>query len=192
MGIPEKLQRVSQTFFCMHIGRKQELAAHKLLFVKKKNLSFILTANFLLSLSAPPVAEHQSPIQQDISVSLVVRNTHRWGSTSVSKVSGAISKMTMVSGGSLICPQLEKYVLCTFRKKSSRDPRPVHEVVLARLSTQSFSLWYILQENIKQDNMWVFVFQLAVIVNFFPHIEKAWFLYFSGTLRPYKLIFFLN
>lgn len=86
-----------------------------------------------------------------MSVSLVVRKTQRWGSRSVNKVRGPISKMRMVSWGSLTCWQAEKYFLCTFRKKSStRNPSPLHQDSMARLSTQSFSLWYLLQKNIKQ------------------------------------------
>lgn len=113
--------------------------------------------NSFLQSSGPPatlVAECQSPRDPGISVSLVVRNTQRWGSRSVKKVKGPISKTRMLSGGSWACPQPEKYMLCTFRKKSStRNPWPLHQDSMAKLSTQSFSLWYLLQKNIRQDIM---------------------------------------
>lgn len=111
------------------------------------------TNNFLQPSKAPaaPVTESQSPREPGISVPLVVRNTQRWGSTSIKTVMGPISKTRMVSGGSLTCPQLEKYMLCTFRKKlSTRNPWPLHQDSMARLSTQSFSLSYLLQKNIRQ------------------------------------------
>lgn len=93
---------------------------------------------------------------ESFSVLLVVRTTHRGGSSSVNTVVNPVSNMRMVRGGSLICPQSEKYMLCTFRKKSStRNPWPLHQDFLARLSTQSFSSLYKLQKNIREMAIWM-------------------------------------
>lgn len=151
-----------------------------------------LKNSFLQSSEPPatPVAERQRSRDPGISVSLVVRNTHRWGSRSVKKVMGPISKTRMLSGGSLTCPQPEKYMLCTFRKKSStRNPWPLHQDSMARLSTQSFSSWYLLQKNVRQRTSWVVHFTGLSFIS--SHVEWAsvWFTIFLSQWRPYLLIF---
>lgn len=155
-------------------------------------LSDFMRNSFLQSSEPPatPVAERQSPRDPGISVSLVVRNTHRWGSRSVKKVMGPISKTRMLSGGSLTCPQPEKYMLCTLRKKSStRNPWPLHQDSMARLSTQSFSLWYLLQKNTRQRTSWVVHFMGLAFIS--SHLEWAsvWFSICLRQWRPYLLIF---
>lgn len=139
--------------------------------------------NSFLQPSEPP---RQSPTDPGISVSLVVRNTHRWGSRSVMKVKGPISKTRMLSGGSLMYPQPEKYMLCTSRKKSStRNPWPWHQDSMTRLSTHSFSLWYLLQKNIRQRTSWVVDFTGLSFIS--SHLEWAsvWFSLFLRECRPY-------
>lgn len=118
-----------------------------------------LMKNYFLQPSQHLLLLSQGVREPGMSVSLVVRKTQIWGSRSVNKVMGPISKMRMVSWGSLTCPQAEKYFLCTFRKKSStRNPSPLHQDSMARLSTQSFSLWYLLQKNIEQRTPWLVLF----------------------------------